>query len=332
MLEMRTVTFRIACFVPYVETETEGAMRVFIAGGAGVIGRRLIPLLVERKHDVVATTHSTARLDALRDRGAHAILMNGLDATSVGRAVAQAGPDVIVHQMTALSGKPDMRHFDRWFSETNALRSDGTRHLISAALATGARRFVAQSFTGWTNKTGRAGPADESEPLEDHPPDAQHETLAAIRTLESTVTAASLSGIVLRYGMLYGPGATDDMARMVKRRLVPVIGAGQGVTSFIHADDAAWATVLATESTSKGIYNVVDDDPAPAAEWLPALAAALGAKPPRHMPVWLARLLAGDVIVNMMTATRGASNARAREALQWTPRWRSWREGFQHAL
>ncbi|CAN5529933.1 NAD(P)-dependent oxidoreductase [soil metagenome] len=307
-------------------------MRVFMAGGTGVIGSRLIPLLVSRGHTVFATTSSPGKLDTLRRFGAEAMVMNGLDGVAVGHAVARTEPDVIVHQMTALAGTPDMRHFDRWFATTNALRTEGTRHLLSAAEAVGVNRFVAQSFCGWPSRREGTKLTTERDPLDDEPLASQAETMRAIQFVERAVLSAPLTGLVLRYGSLYGPGASDAMVEMVRRRQLPIVGRGRGVMSFIHADDAAEATAIAVERGDSGVYNIVDDDPAPQREWLPAMAAALGAPPPRKVPVWLARLLAGEAVVRIMDETSGASNAKARRELGWTPRWASWRDGFMRAL
>ncbi|MEO8564445.1 MAG: NAD(P)-dependent oxidoreductase [bacterium] len=307
-------------------------MRVFIAGGTGVIGSRLTTLLVRRGHTVFATTSTREKLDRLRRVGAQALVMDGLDAGAVGQAVARAEPDVIVHQMTALGGMPDMRRFDRWFATTNELRTTGTRHLLSAAEAVGVKRFVAQSFCGWPGPRQGMKPVTERDPFDDHPVAAQRETLRAIRYVEQAVTSAPLTGLVLRYGSLYGPGASDAMVDMVRRRQIPIVGCGRGVMSFIHADDAAEATAIAVERGDGGVYNIVDDEPAPQVEWLPAMAAALGAPSPRTVPVWLARLLAGDVVVRMMNEASGALNTKARHELAWTPRWTSWRDGFREGL
>ncbi|MDQ2664798.1 MAG: NAD(P)-dependent oxidoreductase [Gemmatimonadota bacterium] len=307
-------------------------MRTFIAGGTGVIGSRLIPKLVSRGHSVFATTSRKEKLDTLRRLGAKALVMDGLDADAVGHAVARAEPDVIVHQMTALAGTPDMRHFDRWFATTNALRTAGTSHLLSAADAVGVKRFVAQSFCGWPSRRLGAKLTTERDPLDDEPLASQAETMRAIQFVEQAVLNAPLTGLVLRYGSLYGPGASDEMVEMVRRRRLPIVGRGRGVMSFIHADDAAEATAIAMERGDGGVYNIVDDDPAPQSEWLPAMAAALGAPPPRKVPVWLARLLAGEAVVRIMDEASGASNAKAKGELGWTPRWKSWRDGFREAL
>jgi nucleoside-diphosphate-sugar epimerase len=307
-------------------------MRVFVAGGTGAIGGRVVRQLVERGHDVVATTRTAEHVGRVRALGAEPAIMDGLDAVAVGDAVARAEPHAIIHQMTALGGEPDLRHFDRWFARTNLLRTKGAEHLLAAARATGVERFVAQSYTGWTNaRTG--GPVKtEDDPLDPAPARAQRETLAAIRFLEDAVVAAPLEGIALRYGAFYGPGASEAMVDLVRRRRLPIVGGGAGVWSWIHVDDAAAATVAALERGARGVYNVVDDEPAPVAEWLPYLAASVGAPPPRRVPAWLARLLAGEVAVRWMTSGRGASNAKARRELGWEPRWTSWRDGFRHGL
>jgi nucleoside-diphosphate-sugar epimerase len=307
-------------------------MRVLVAGGAGAIGIPLVRQLVARGHQVTATTRRAERAERLRGLGATVATMDGLDAASVGEAVARAEPDAIIHQMTALSGKPDMRHFDRWFAATNALRTRGTRNLVAAAQAAGVRRLIAQSYAGWNIDRRGSGLATEDEPLDGHPAPAQRETLDAIRFLERAVTGAPLVGIVLRYGSFYGPGASDAYVEMVRKRMLPIIGSGAGVWSWIHIDDAASATVAALERGEPGIYHVADDAPAPVAEWLPYLAQSVGAKPPRHLPAWLGRLAAGEVVVRMMTDVRGVSNAKARSVLDWRPRWASWRDGFRHAL
>ncbi|HEX7977618.1 MAG TPA: NAD(P)-dependent oxidoreductase [Gemmatimonadaceae bacterium] len=307
-------------------------MRVFVAGGTGAIGTPLVRQLIEHGHEVTATSRHPERAEHIRRLGATVARMDGLDAASVGEAVARAEPDAIIHQMTSLSGMSDMRHFDRTFRTTNALRTTGTRHLLAAADAAGVKRFLAQSYTGWPITRAGEGPSTESEPFDTHPARAQRETLAAIRTLEQSVLGAPLAGIVLRYGSLYGAGAWDPLVEMVRKRMLPIIGDGAGVFSWIHVDDAASATVAALEQGEPGVYNVVDDEPVRAAEWIPGLAELVGAKKPMHVPVWLGRLLAGDVVVRMMTDARGASNEKAKWVLDWHPRWPTWREGFPHAL
>jgi nucleoside-diphosphate-sugar epimerase len=307
-------------------------MRVLVAGATGAIGQRLVPQLVAKGHEVVATTRSPEKLELLRRLGAEPVLMDGLDALEVGKAVARAGPDAIVHQMTALAGMSDLRRFDRGFAVTNELRTKGTDNLLAAAEAAGVRRFVAQSYTGWPNVREGGPVKTEDDPLDPHPPAQQSQTLAAIRHLERTVREAPLEGLVLRYGSFYGPGATEQMLELVRKRKLPIVGSGGGIWSWIHLDDAAAATVAALERGAPGLYDIVDDDPAPVAEWLPFLAEVAGARPPRHVPVWLGRLAAGEVAVSMMTQIRGSSNAKAKRDLGWRPRWASWREGFRDAL
>ncbi|MEU7835601.1 MULTISPECIES: NAD(P)-dependent oxidoreductase [unclassified Nonomuraea] len=302
-------------------------MRVFVAGGAGVLGRRLVPQLVARGHEVTATTTSTAKRGLLERLGAEAVVMAGLDAMSVGEAVAQARPDVIVHQMTAISGKPDIKHFDRWFATTNRLRTEGTDHLLAAAEATGVSHFVAQSYGSWNGIREGGWVKTEEEPLD---PTSTGKGAAAIRHLEDVVVKAG--GAVLRYGAFYGPGATDDQVELVRKRQYPVVGNGAGHSSWVHLDDAASATLLAVERKVKGVFNIVDDEPAPAREWLPYLAACAGAKPPMRVPVWLARPLAGSTAVAMMTQGRGFSNAKAKRELGWRLRYPSWRQGFKEEL
>jgi nucleoside-diphosphate-sugar epimerase len=306
-------------------------MRVFLAGAAGAMGRSLVPQLVNAGHQVTGTTRSRAKLDLLREWGADPVLVDGLDAAAVGEAVAAAEPEAIIHQMTALSGSSDLRHFDRTFAVTNQLRTVGTDNLLAAARAAGARRFVAQSFTGWPNERTGGPVKTEADPLDPNPAKWQRESLAAIKHVEQAVLAAPVAGVVLRYGMFYGPGASDEMVELVRKRRMPIVGDGGGVWSMIHIDDAASATVAAL-TAGNGIYNVVDDDPATSAVVLRTLAEIVGAKPPRHLPVWLARLAAGEVGVNYLTNIRGSSNAKAKRELGWQPHWASWREGFRDGL
>ncbi|HEX6498056.1 MAG TPA: NAD(P)-dependent oxidoreductase [Micromonosporaceae bacterium] len=309
-------------------------MRVFVAGGTGVVGRRLVPQLVARGHQVTATTTDPGKLSLLQRLGAEAVVMDGLDGASVGGAVAAARPDAIVHQMTAISvahaGKPDMKHMDRWFAVTNRLRTEGTDHLLAAAEATGVPHVVAQSYASWNGIRQGGWVKTEEDPLDLHPGTAAQPGMTAIRYLEDAVLKAG--GAVLRYGGLYGPGATDDQVELIRKRQFPLVGSGSGYCSWIHLDDAASATVLAVEQKATGVYNIVDDEPAPASEWLPYLAACAGGKPPMRVPRWLARLLAGDVAVTMMTEGRGFSNAKAKRELGWQLRYPSWRQGFREGL
>ncbi|MCM2580414.1 NAD(P)-dependent oxidoreductase [Streptomyces sp. MTZ3.1] len=305
-------------------------MRVFVAGGTGVLGRRLVPQLVARGHRVTATSTSAAKLDLLEQLGAEGVVMDGLDAASVGQAVAAARPDAIVHQMTAISGKPDIRHMDRWFTTTNRLRTEGTDHLLAAAGATGVPHVVAQSYACWNGIREGGWVKTEEDPLDPMEGTRMRPVTEAISHVEDAVGKAD--GAVLRYGGLYGPGAIDDQAELVRRRQFPLVGRGTGYSSWVHLDDAASATVLAVEQKARGVFNIVDDEPAPANEWLPHLAACAGAKPPMRVPVWLARLLAGEVAVTMMTEGRGFSNAKAKRELGWDLRYPSWRQGFEAEL
>ncbi|MGF7237546.1 MAG: NAD-dependent epimerase/dehydratase family protein [Frankia sp.] len=305
-------------------------MRVLVAGAAGAIGERLVPRLIAEGHEVVATTRSAAKIERLRGMGAEPVVMDGLDAVAVGEVVAKAHPEVVIHQMTALTGAGNLRRFDHEFAATNDLRTRGTDNLLAAAVGAGVRRIVVASFTGWPNIRVGGPVKTEKDPLDPRPPAAQHRSLAAIAHLEKVVPAArEIEGLVLRYGIFYGPGSSNELFTRVRKRALPLVGDSGGVWSFIHVDDAAAATVAALRNgTPGGIYNIVDDDPAPLSEWLPFLAEAVGAKPPRRVPVWLARIVGGEVAVSMTTRIRGSSNARARDELGWTPQRASWRQGF----
>ena len=303
-------------------------MRVFVAGGTGVIGRRLVPQLVARGHQVTATTTSAGKLGVLEQWGAEGIVMDGLDAASVGAAMAAAWPDAIVNQMTALSvahaGRPNLRRADRFFATTNRLRSEGTDHLLAAAEATGVSHVVAQGHASMNGIRKGGWVKTEEDPLE------VVEGTKAINHLEAMVVRAG--GAVLRYGGFYGPGANDEQIQLVRKRLFPLVGGGTGYVSWVHVDDAASATVLAVEQRAKGVFNIVDDEPAPVSEWLPYLAECVGAKPPRRIPAWLARLVAGEMAVGVMTEGRGFSNAKAKRELGWELRYPSWRECFKEEL
>ena len=303
-------------------------MRVFVAGGTGVIGRRLVPQLVARGHQVTATTTSVGKLGLLEQLGAEGTVMDGLDAAAVGEAVAAARPDAIVNEMTGLSeahaGRPNLRKAERFFAITNRLRSEGIDHLLAAAEATGVSHVVAQGHASMNGIRQGGWVKTEEDPLE------VVEGTKAIKHLEDVVVRAG--GAVLRYGGFYGPGANDDQVKLVLKRLFPLVGGGTGYVSWVHVDDAVSATVLAVEQKAKGVFNIVDDEPAPASEWLPYLAECAGAKPPRRVPAWLARLLAGDMAVGIMTEGRGFSNAKAKRELGWELRYPSWRQGFKEAL
>jgi 2-alkyl-3-oxoalkanoate reductase len=310
-------------------------MRIFVAGATGAVGKRLVPALVDAGHDVVGTTRSAARADQLRAAGAEPSVVDVLDAEAVAAAVEAARPEVIVHQATALASMgTNMRRFDADFAVTNRLRTEGTDHLLAAARAVGARRFVAQSFTGWPNAREGSRVKTEEDPLDPTPPNACRETLDGIRYVEETVTSAEgIEGLVLRYGGFYGPGTSlwsDGVhVELIRKRRFPIIGAGTGVWSFIHMDDVAGATVAAVERGAPGLYNVVDDEPAPVSEWLPYLSQAIGAKPPRRVPRWLGRIAGGDMAVSVMEEIRGSSNAKAKRELGWQLTYPSWRKGFE---
>jgi nucleoside-diphosphate-sugar epimerase len=310
------------------------SMRVFVAGGSGVLGRRLVPQLVARGHEVTATTTSAAKLGLLSELGAVGVVMDGLDALSVGGAVAMARPEAIVHQMTAISvahaGKPDMKHMDRWFATTVRLRTEGTDHLLAAAEASGVSHVVAQSYASWNGIRRGGWVKAEQDPLDAMTGTVAQPGMAAIKHVEAAVEKAD--GAVLRYGWFYGPGANDDLVEPIRKRQFPVVGGGAGHTSWVHLDDAASATVLAVEGRARGVFNIVDDEPAPASEWLPYLADCAGAKRPMRIPKWLARPLAGDVAVMMMTEGRGFANAKAKTELGWHLRYPSWRQGFRAEL
>ena len=303
-------------------------MRVFVAGATGVIGQYLVPGLITGGHEVTASTRSPLKANQLKTQGATPVIVDGLDREAVLKAVTAAQPEVIIHQMTALTSMKSFRNFDKEFAVTNELRSKGTDYLLEAATQAGTRRFIAQSFVGWTNAREGSQVKTEQDPLDLHPLAVTASTLAAIRHLEETVPKTVPEGLVLRYGILYGHGASDAMLEAVRKRQIPIVGGGTGIWSFTEVTDAAAATVAATTRGAPGIYNVVDDDPAPVAQWLPYLASSLGVKPPMHAPAWLGRLLGGEMTVSMMTEVRGASNEKAKRELRWTPKYPSWRDGF----
>jgi nucleoside-diphosphate-sugar epimerase len=303
-------------------------MRVFVAGASGVLGRRLVPQLIEAGHEVVGTHTSPARSELVRLLGARPVQLDLLDTDAVRQAVLEAGPDAIVHEATALAGAKFGRSLDKSFAGTNELRTRGTDALVAAAWNAGVRRIVAQSFAPYRYARDGGPVKTEDDPLDPTPPRNTHRSYAAMAHLEQAVTG--FGGIALRYGAFYG-APDDGWGDLVRKRRMPIIGNGAGVMSWIHLDDAAAATVLALEHDGPAIYNIVDDEPAPASEWLPAVAEALGAKPPRRFPAWLARLVAGEAAAVMGTQARGASNAKAKRELRWTPRYPSWRQGFAAA-
>jgi nucleoside-diphosphate-sugar epimerase len=311
-----------------VTAEKEATMRIFVAGASGAIGSRLVPQLVERGHDVIGTTTKEPNHDRLRALGAQPVTLDLLDAPAVRRMVLETEPDAVVHQATALAQANFSRNFDKTFAQTNRLRTEGTDALLAAAREAGVTRFVAQSFASARHERTGGWVKSEDDPLDPSPLRTTRKGHAAMRYLDETVVAAG--GIALRYGAFYGAD-NDGLVEPVRKRRFPIVGDGAGVTSWIHLDDAAAATVIAVEAGEPGIYNVVDDDPAPVREWLPVLARVLNAPPPRHVPRWLARLVAGDAAVMLGTESRGVSNAKAKRELGWEPDWPTWRDGFPAA-
>jgi nucleoside-diphosphate-sugar epimerase len=311
-------------------------MRIFVAGATGAVGRALVPALVAADHSVTGMTRSPEKAGAIRRAGAEPVVADGLNARAVRAAVISARPDVIIDEMTDLATVTDLRHFDRAFANTNRLRTEGTDHLLAAAHEADVKRFIAQSFCGWSFSRESDAVKTETDALDPEPPRELARTLDALRYLEQIVTKSiHLEGIVLRYGSFYGPDTgmfSRAMIEELRHRRVPLIGNGAGRWSFVHVEDAASATVAAIEHGKPGqIYNIVDDEPAPVSEWLPALAGILGAKPPFHIPAWVGRLLAGEHMVSMMTQVRAGSNVKAKQELGWQPAHPSWRQGFAEA-
>jgi nucleoside-diphosphate-sugar epimerase len=300
-------------------------MRVFVAGASGAIGTRLVSQLIDAGHEVIGSSTSAAGAERVRALGAKPVVLDLLDADAVREAVLASEPEAIVHEATALADIRFSRNFDRVFADTNRLRTEGTDALLAAANEAGVRRFVAQSYASARYAREGGMVKSEDDPLDPSPPQSAGESQAAMRHVDEAVTRAG--GVALRYGAFYG-ASNDGLVEPVRKRQFPIIGGGGGMTSFIHLDDAAAATVLALERGQAGVYNVVDDEPAPAREWLPVLAESLGAKPPRRFPRWLARLFAGEFVVLMGTESRGASNAKAKRELGWELRYPSWRQGF----
>jgi nucleoside-diphosphate-sugar epimerase len=312
----------------------EPNMKIFLAGATGAVGKRLVPVLVASGHHLVATTRSVEKAKRLRSAGAEAVVVDGLDRDAVITAVKVARPDVIVHQMTALTSMRSLKKFDDEFALTNRLRTEGTEYLLEAARAAGTKKLIVQSYTGWPSIREGSRVKTEDDPLDPKPPKAMSRTLDAIRRLESLVAVASdINGIILRYGSFYGPGTSiapgGEIVEAVRQRKFPIVGDGGGVWSFVHMDDVANATLAAIERGMPGVYNIVDDEPAEVSVWLPDLAQAVGAKPPRHVPAWLGRLVIGDAGISMMTQIRGASNAKAKQGLAWQPTYATWRDGFR---
>jgi 2-alkyl-3-oxoalkanoate reductase len=320
--------------LPAVDATTgDRIMRILVAGATGAVGRPLVPELVSAGHSVGGLTRSAAKAEMIRHMGAEPFIADGFDAAAIGAAFRSFEPEIVIHEMTGLRGQMDLVHFDRSFAATNRLRTEGTDLLLTEARKVGARRFIAQSYCGWTFARSGDRVKSESDALDPNPPEEFRGTLEAIKHLERTVTrSAQPEGIVLRYGSFYGPGTgvfEPSSIDQIRRRRMPLVGSGEGWWSFLHVEDAATATAAAVEHADAGnIYNIVDDEPAPVKEWLPALAALLGARPPLHVPAWLGRLLAGEHLVAMMTEVRAASNAKAKQALAWQPVHASWRTGF----
>jgi nucleoside-diphosphate-sugar epimerase len=313
-------------------------MKVFVAGATGAMGKQLVPMLVEGGHEVTGMTRTAAKADLIRSMGARPVVADALDPEAVAQAVAEGEPEVVVHQLTDLTGT-FARNIDKAFATTNRLRTEGTDHLLAAAKAAGARRFIAQSFAGWPSEPTGGPVKTEEDPLQQHPPKTVTESLTAIRHVEETVTRADgIDGFALRYGGFYGPGTSialeppGEVLEMVRKRRLPVIGDGDGIWSMVHIRDAAAATAATLERGEPGVYNVADDEPTPVAAFLAELADVVGAKPPRHLPRWLGRLLGGEVGVMMMTEIRGASNAKAKRELGWELRYPSWRQGIREGL
>jgi nucleoside-diphosphate-sugar epimerase len=304
-------------------------MRVFVTGATGALGRHVVPGLVAAGHEVTATTRTPGKVAALREAGAEAVVVDGLDREAVIAAVRAAAPEVIMHEMTALTGLRSLRSPDKAFAVTNELRTRGTDNLLAAAAQAGTRRVIAQGYAGPGPDKPSGGLKTEEDSPRWRPIRSAVQMSAAIAYVDKTVPAGAPEGIVLRYGGLYGPGTSDFLVDAVRKRQVPVIGGGTGVWSFIEISDAAAATIAAVGQGAPGVYNVVDSDPAPVAEWLPYLAKVAGAKPPLRLPAWLGRLLAGEFVVAQMTSARGSSNEKARKELGWEPRYPSWREGFR---
>jgi nucleoside-diphosphate-sugar epimerase len=312
-------------------------MKVFVAGATGAVGSRLVPELIESSHEVVAMTRLPQEERRLREIGAEPAVADGLDRAAVLEAVARAEPEVVINEMTGLSGVTSYRRFDREFALTNRLRTEGTDNLLAAAQGVGARRFIAQSYGNWNYERDGRPVKTEADPFDRSPPAQQRQSIAALRHLESVVLdAAGIEGLALRYGNLYGPGtsiSTDgEIAEMVRKRRLPIVGNGGGIWSFAHIDDVAAATAAAVRRGRPGAYNVVDDEPVAVADWLPELAEVLGAPPPRRVPIWLGRLASGEVGVSMMTRISGASNAKAKRELEWRPVYPSYRVGFREGL
>jgi nucleoside-diphosphate-sugar epimerase len=309
-------------------------MKVFVAGATGALGRQLVPMLVSQGHEVTGMTRTPAKQDLIRELGAQPAVADALDPEAVAEAVAQAEPDAVIHQLTELSGT-FARNIDKSFATTNRLRTEGLDHLLAAAKAAGARRFIAQSFAGWPFELTGGPVKTEEDPLQQNPPRTVSESLAAIRHVEDITRDSGIEGLALRYGGFYGPGTSlavhppGEFTELILKRRVPIFGDGSAIWSLVHIEDAAAATAAALEKGAPGVYNVVDDDPVPVGEFIPEVARLIGAKPPRHLPLWVGRLIGGEPAVLMMTEIRGAANGKAKRELGWELRYPSWRLGFR---
>ena len=314
-------------------------MKVFVAGATGALGKQLVPMLVAEGHEVTGMTRTAAKQDLVRELGARPVVADALDPEAVAQAVAAGEPEVVIHELTAIDVSSFRRSIDKMFAQTNRLRTQGTAHLLAAAHAVGARRFIAQSFAGWPFERSGGTIKAEEEPLEQNPPKTISETLTAIKYVERVVTEADgIEGLALRYGGFYGPGTSlavdpdGEQIEMISKRRWPIVGNGAGILSLVHIQDAAAATVAALDHGEAGVYNVVDDEPAPMSVVIPEIAKVIGAEPPRRIPRWLGRLIAGEGMTMMMTEVRGASNAKAKRDLGWVLRYPSWRLGIREGL
>jgi nucleoside-diphosphate-sugar epimerase len=312
-------------------------MRVFVAGSTGAVGKALLPQLVTAHHEVVALVHTPAKASEVEAAGATPTIADAFDRVALDAAIRNARPEVVIHQLTALANTSSFRRFDQDFATTNRMRTEVTDTLLAAARAVHARRFIAQSFCGWPYARAGSPVKSEDDPLDPDPPPTFRKSLAAIKYLENVIrNAGDIEAFALRYGFLYGPGTgfadRGPITEQVRHRRIPIVGDGAGVWSFLHVQDAARATVAALTGGTPGIYNVVDDEPAPIGQWLPYLARAIGAKPPHHLPVWLGLIALGEGGVSMMTRIRGGSNKKAKRELGWSPHYVTWRQGFEHGL
>jgi 2-alkyl-3-oxoalkanoate reductase len=308
-------------------------MKVFVAGSTGVIGRMLLPVLLEEGHEVIALVRNTKKGRAVEEMGAKTAFADAFNKEELTAAVRKAEPEVIIHQLTAIPKDLNFKKLDEQFVLTNRLRTEVLDSMIAAGHLVGARRFIAQSLCGWPFARVGGPVKTEDDPLDPNPPAGFSKTLAAIRYLEDAIRKTQgMEAIALRYGFLYGPGATfakgSSTIELIRRRGMPIIGGGGGVWSFLHVEDAARSTAAALTCGEAGIYNIVDDEPAPVSTWLPFLADILGAKPPLKAPAWLGKMMIGEGGLSLMTRVRGGDNQMAKCLLGWQPVFSSWRAGF----